>query len=336
MMTVDLFAGVGGWEEALDLLDYPWRTIGIENSPAACAVAEAAGHPRLLADITEVDPHAVTDQEVIGLLGAPPCQTFSAAGQGVGRLGIEYLATALGLLGEGCSIGYAMERAGLDGTDPRTSLTLQPMRFITAYDPQWIAFEEVKEVLPVWEVYAEILRARGYHVWTGVLNAADFGLPQARKRAFLLARKWRALYRPIPTHSRSGDWGLFDTREPWVPMAEPLGWGPEECREANRLAPQEAWDSEACLWPLSRPATTVVRSFRPDVIAAPGYRQKGDPSRQNAPGSVVVSLDELKVLMGVRPDFPIEVAPEGKRRSLLGGILPPSWAFHILSHLLHS
>jgi DNA (cytosine-5)-methyltransferase 1 len=334
-MNIDLFAGVGGWEEALDLLGYAEPSVGLEVVKESCEVAQAAGHKRLLADVTMVEPASIATDMVDLLTGAPPCQTFSAAGQGVGRGGLDHLAKALELVANGWGVEAALQIGGVDGTDPRSHLTLQPMRFIRDLWPTRIAFEEVKEVLPVWQAYGAILGRLGYSWWAGVLNAADYGLPQTRKRAFLLARYGKSpVYRPVPTHSKTGDWGLFDTREPWTTMAEALRWDADACRHANLLAPPEAHDPIAALWPLSRPATTVVRSFRPDVIAAPGYRQKGDPSRQNAPGSVVVTIDELRILMGVRSDFPIEVAPASKQRSLLGGILPPTWAAQVLAAVL--
>lgn len=334
-MNVDLFAGVGGFEEALRQLAWDEPSLGIEIVPESAAVAEEAGHSRLVADIRNVEPRDIAYERVTLLTGAPPCQTFSAAGQGGGRPGINHLVRALMRVALGESVPTAVKAGGFDGTDPRSHLTLEPMRFIRDLQPTWIAFEEVKEVLPVWEAYQVPLQHMGYQSWAGVLNAADYGLPQTRKRAFLLARKGTSpVYRPWPTHSRHGDWGLFDSRAPWVTMAEALDWTAEDCRASNLMAPKEAHDLQKCLWPLTRPATTVVRSFRPDVIAAPGYRQKGDPSRQNAPGSVVVNIDELKILMGVRSDFPIETAPLSKQRSLLGGILPPSWAAQVLAALL--
>lgn len=35
--------------------------------------------------------------------------------------------------------------------------------------------EEVPDVLPLWRQYAAVLRAWGFSVWTGILNAADYG-----------------------------------------------------------------------------------------------------------------------------------------------------------------
>ena len=105
------------------------------------------------------------------------------------------------------------------------SLVLEPARFLAAGMPEWAALEQVPEVLPLWKVYAEELRKLGYSVWCGTLNSADYGVPQTRIRAILIASRVRTVRRPAPTHydPRKGMllWGA-----PWVSMAVGLGWGP--------------------------------------------------------------------------------------------------------------
>src|SRR5690606_10027998 len=112
--------------------------------------------------------------------------------------------------------------------DPRSVLTLEPLRWIAATRPRFVTLEQVKEVLPVWDAYADTLRAWGYTVWHGVVHSEQYGTPQARPRAVLLARNDGHPVAPLaPTHSR------FHTRTPsrrdpgtlpWVSMADGLGW----------------------------------------------------------------------------------------------------------------
>src|SRR5690606_28298795 len=83
-------------------------------------------------------------------------------------------------------------------------------------------------VLPVWEAYAEVLRAEGYSVATGNLHAEQYGVPQTRKRAVLVARLNGEAKLPTPTHSRYYNRSpekLDDGVLPWVYMAAALGWG---------------------------------------------------------------------------------------------------------------
>jgi DNA (cytosine-5)-methyltransferase 1 len=80
--VVDLFAGPGGWSEGLRALSI--ADLGIELDAAACATREAAGHRTVQADVSRFDPAALG--EVWGLLGSPPCISFSAAGTAPGWL----------------------------------------------------------------------------------------------------------------------------------------------------------------------------------------------------------------------------------------------------------
>lgn len=79
---LDLFAGAGGWEEGLRPLGL--KALGIELEPWACRTATAAGHTRLQADLSMLDPDSFAP--VWGLVGSPPCQAYSTAGKGLGKL----------------------------------------------------------------------------------------------------------------------------------------------------------------------------------------------------------------------------------------------------------
>ncbi|MFE1990007.1 replication initiator [Streptomyces parvulus] len=70
----------------------------------------------------------------------------------------------------------------------------------------------------------------GYSTWTGVLNAADFGLAQTRRRAFLIASRTRPALPPEPTHADGGTAAdLFGDGLPtWRTMGDVLGCPPGE------------------------------------------------------------------------------------------------------------
>lgn len=74
-------------------------------------------------------------------------------------------------------------------------------------------------------------------------------------------------------------------------------------------------------WVYERPATTVVGSFRPDIIAAPGYRT--DESRQDAEGSVRVTVTEAAVLQGFPPDYPWQGSKTSQFRQIGNAVPPP-------------
>lgn len=380
MIADDGFAGAGGWDLAAHALGITAR--GIENMPQARATRDAAGLVTIHDDVWTFRP----DGKAVGKIDSPPCQTFSPAGKGSGRKAFEDVLR--GIRDNYYTDIDHLRFLGLEVGDERTALVLTPLHFATQYEYEWLAWEQVPTVLPVWEACAVVLRERGWHVWTGLLYAEQYGVPQTRKRAFLLASRRGPVSPPTPTHSR------YYSRTPdkldpgvakWVSMAEALGWGltarpsptvtgggtetggaepiakwnrytrrpdfirmtkmPNSARRTlDEPAPTMAFgnDSASCRWfwngegepkglpdwAFNRPSTTIVGTFRPDVVAAPGYRTT--VSRQNAPDSVRVTVAEAGVLQSFPVDYPWQGA-QGKQYLQVGNAVPPGLAIHALA-----
>ncbi|WP_020178535.1 DNA cytosine methyltransferase [Methylopila sp. M107] len=110
------------------------------------------------------------------LIGGPPCQPFSIVGK---RRGAE---------------------------DIRADLMAQYVRIVRELAPKAILLENVPNLVTieggvVLKKAAADLRALGYSVKFEVLSAADFGVPQGRKRLILLGFKGRkSVSFPEPTH----------------------------------------------------------------------------------------------------------------------------------------
>ncbi|MFI9772188.1 DNA cytosine methyltransferase [Streptomyces sp. NPDC052415] len=223
---VDLFGGPGGWDVAAQKLGLP--VTGIELDHSACETRRAAGLDTVEGDVRAYHPDdfpTATD-----LIGSPPCQPYSIGGKGAGRRALETVLHFATLLAARKDIRRGL--ATLD--DERTGLVLEPLRWVLAAldggrPYRTVMLEQVPTVLPVWEAMAVILRNEGYTVVTGRLNSEEYGVPQTRARAVLVARRGDEATLPTPTHRRYSrttdqDGGNQDLL-PWVSMAEALGWG---------------------------------------------------------------------------------------------------------------
>lgn len=216
-MILSLFAGPGGLCHAAHTLGHP--TLGIENDPGAVATRTAASLPTLAADVRHHGPADFPDATM--LTAGPPCQTYSVAGTGTGRAALTHLQHLAHRMAARRPLPPAPE------LDERSLLILEPLRWIldaadTGRPYRAIVLEQVPQAFPMWETYAEILTAEGYSTTCGVLAAEQYGVPQTRRRAVLIANRHAPVALPAPTHRRwpprPGDEHLLPT----VTMADAL------------------------------------------------------------------------------------------------------------------
>lgn len=248
MKALDLFAGTG-WGVACQVLGIEEE--GVELMPEAVATREANGMTTIYRDVWDgLD----ADSRFYDLLiASPPCQTFSMAGRGAGRRALDEVLEAITT--ETYKYPTTLRAFGT-AHDPRTALVLAPLAHVWRDRPRLVALEQVPTVLPVWEAYAHVLRGLGYSVACGILNAEQYGVPQTRRRAILVARMNGQARLPEPTHSRyhSRDTTRLDPRVlPWRSIAEALGRDDVETRytQNNKLAHQ-------AVRRLDEPAPTVT------------------------------------------------------------------------------
>lgn len=183
--ALDLFGGPGGWDVHDDELGI--QTDRIEINSAARSTAEAAGMRHVHDDVRTY--HLPGRHGYKLLKASPVCTPFSLSGKGEG---VREMAKILA----GINDLAVIRRVDQEFSDPNTALVLEPLRIILQaidlHEPfESIVLEQTPRALPVWLGYASLLGHFGYGVRARVLNAAEYGVPQNRKRAVLLASRKR-------------------------------------------------------------------------------------------------------------------------------------------------
>jgi len=143
------------------------------------------------ADVTEVDPSWYERVDV--LHASPPCPNFSVA------------------------------KTGGEETDEDVSLAEATVRFVEEIEPQLFTLENVwgYRKSRSWKLIRETLSRQGYDWNAWRLNAADYGVPQTRKRMIVAARKGGPRpKKPPATHAENPSCGgLFGSD-----LNEWVGW----------------------------------------------------------------------------------------------------------------
>ncbi len=177
---IDLFAGMGGtrvgFEEACQSLGYQSECVFTsEIKPYAVELyAHNFGDHNIHGDITSVDEKNIPDFDF--LLGGFPCQAFSVAGK---------------------RAGFNDTRGTLFFDIARILLEKKPKGFILENVEGLVTHDKIDQQSKIGntlKTILEILEDIGYHVSWQTLNAKDFGVPQDRKRIYIIGHKD---YKPI-------------------------------------------------------------------------------------------------------------------------------------------
>jgi len=307
--ALDLFAGTG-WGVACQRLGID--EMGVEIMPEAVATREANGMHTIYRDVWDglTGPKLSYDL----LIASPPCQTFSMAGNGAGRAALDEVIEAI-------EAGAYKDPQALrdfgDRHDPRTALVLTPLAHVWRDRPRLVVLEQVPTVLPAWHAYADVMNDLGYSVTVGLLNAEQYGVPQTRKRAILVARLDRIAELPGPTHSRyysSNPSKLDPGVKPWAGMADALGRDGAAMLRSNYGTGGD---------PAKRGERTIDQP-------APTLTSKADRNKWD--GARNMTADEAAALQSYPPGF----IWTGKTFLQIGNAVPPLLAEAILATLTYS
>lgn len=317
MTLLELFAGSGGASLGLHRAGFSHLAC-VERHTSAASTLRAAGLPAIEADVRAVD-FAAWRGRVELLWASPPCQPGSTAGQ---------------------RLGAADERDGWPAT----------LAAIDACRPTWFLAENVLG----WTYHADLCGSEGgicpaCHLgritheladrfsFTGAwrLDAADFGVPQRRRRVIL----WGG---PLPldpdgpsaTHAHP-DAAAALARLPWVTLGDAVGdtLTRESC-ERRACYPCDDEHGRACTepWRWDRPSPTLTTADEKGTRAnaQASWSFNGGPDRASDAAFLVAGIRRIDLAEGLRlQGFPDDWPLQGTVRDRyvqVGNAVPPALA----------
>ncbi len=194
--TIDLFAGAGGLSLGFHLADLGFLPVfAVEHEPAAARTFERNFGCEVFAGDIENSP-VYPDADVI--IGGPPCQGFSPLGRDRDDLSRAHL--------------NGLWKHFLDAVR-----TVRPRAFVIENVREFQRSAQFAELLRLLDSDPDLM---DYTPAYGVLNAADYGVPQNRLRGILVAvrdHEGDLPWPPPPTHGPESPEGL-----PYVTVREAI------------------------------------------------------------------------------------------------------------------
>lgn len=296
LKAVDLFAGLGGFTEGAEAAGI--KVVWAANHSPDAVLCHQVNHPEVehvCQDLRQADWTAVPRHDVI--LASPCCQGHSKA--------------------------RGKERPHHDAS---RSTAWAVVDCAEMHRPAYAVIENVPEFCQ-WQLYpawSEAMKALGYTLSPHILDAADYGVPQNRKRLIIIGTRSK---HPLILRPRDGvqpaiapfiQWD----RGTWRRIDKTLSERTLE-RIANGrrrfgerfLAPYYSSGSGLTGRSIDRPVGTITTKDRWAVI-------DGDRMR-------LFNVDECRAAMGFRPSYRLPAAP-ALAKHLLGNAVPPPLVTEVL------
>ena len=155
---IDLFAGIGGFRLALESLGAKC-VFSSENNTKSAATYQLNFGELPAGDITQIEAKAIPEHDI--LCAGFPCQSFSASGR---------------------KLGFS---------DARGTLFFDVARIIKEKKPKVVFMENVQYFSAhdsgrTMAVVEATMKELGYSFFHKVLDAVDYGIPQHRKRTYMV------------------------------------------------------------------------------------------------------------------------------------------------------
>ena len=214
---LSLFSGAGGLDIGLHLAG--GKSIACVEFDKDCI--ETLGTNRVFSKTTLVhsDIREVSASELLAasgskkgevglLIGGPPCQPFSKAAYWTSTGEEARRRESLPGRSKRTVEPKVYRRRTFDpSSDPRSEMVNEYLRILSAVRPSGFVFENVMSIRhpsskPLFEAFLVAVAKLGYATTVSELNAAEFGVPQLRRRVFVTGLRGKhAPAAAVPTHS---------------------------------------------------------------------------------------------------------------------------------------
>lgn len=298
--VLDLFCGGGGssrgaWLAGADIC------CGVDRDPVAIQVYNSNFPGRGLVDI--IDGHSASHVDYAApydmILASPECTHHTCA------------------------------RGNRPRDEASRNTAFHLLAYVDRFRPRWVIIENVVHMAS-WARYEELfssLISRGYHVRPQVLDASDFGVPQARKRLFLLCdTEQMPPVVPPPMIEKHGAFSVLDPPGAWRVSLLDNGRRAKATLERAARARAALGEDQAFLlvyygsdgaggWQkLDQPLRTLTTL---DRFALVEPSPDGHTMR-------MLQVPELARAMGFDPEWKMECGSRRDRVRILGnGVCPP-------------
>jgi DNA (cytosine-5)-methyltransferase 1 len=290
LRTIDLFCGAGG-------SSYGARNAGAEiiagfdiwNTAALAYKTNFPSAKVFEGDLRDLDPNSVKRQlgEIDLILASPECTNHSLA------------------------------KGAKERCEESKMTAFQVTRYAETFQPKWIVIENVVE-MQSWSEHQKLLEELwrlDYFVKEVKLNSADFNVPQARKRLFLLCTKAKNISCPIGNSPRRPVADIIDNSNlyKFTPLFQQGRAENTIVRAENAIKALGKNEKFIMVYygtgdgwqPLNKPLRTITTLDRFALVK---------PTRKHGHEMRMLQPEELKLAMGFDHDYKLNIGVTEERK----------------------
>lgn len=216
---LDLFCGCGGFSTGFEKAGFETRA-GIDNAEDVLGSFKPNHSSKAESHNYDISKEAMKF-DVDYIIGSPPCQGFSHA------------------------------KGSRSKEDARNNLVFDFIRWVSVNQPKFVVMENVAGIRNISEDFLDKIEEEyskaGYKIAEGVLNSAEFGVPQKRKRYFVIGVREDLEVEPSlpepshmkPSEAESSQQKLGKTKKEPVTLGEAISDLPEPTEDGEATITNE-------------------------------------------------------------------------------------------------